>query len=150
MFENAVARTAHLGMPLVEAEISVAYGRFLRSAGRPLQAREVLRRVLTVLAPTGAGRLQAIAEEELAASGGRRRKSADRQGLTSQEARVARLAAEGLTNSQIATHLYISAKTVDHHLSAAYEKLGISSRRDLMLKSSELAELLGPPGSASV
>ena len=150
MFDEAVARTAHLGMPLVEAEISVAYGRFLRNTGRPLQARKILRRVLQNLAGTGAGRLQVIAEEELAASGGRRRKPVDRPGLTSQEARVARLAAEGLTNSQIATHLYISAKTVDHHLSAAYDKLGISSRRDLMIKSSGLAELLGSSKPASI
>ncbi len=150
MFEEALARTEQLGMPLVAAETSLAYSRFLRNTGRILQARKTLRHALNILTGTGAGRLQAIAEDELAASGGRRRKSVDRPGLTSQEARVAKLAAEGLTNSQIAAHLYISAKTVDHHLSAVYDKLGISSRRDLMIKGSGLADLGGLARPANI
>ena len=46
---------------------------------------------------------------------------------------MASLASEGLTNRQIARQLFVSAKTVDHHLSSIYAKLGMSSRRDLML-----------------
>ncbi len=49
-----------------------------------------------------------------------------------QERRVAELAAEGLTSPAIARELFISAKTVDHHLSHVYAKLGIASRRELM------------------
>lgn len=52
-------------------------------------------------------------------------------GLTAQELRVARLAAERLTNREIAAQLLISPRTVGHHLANVYPKLGIASRADL-------------------
>jgi DNA-binding CsgD family transcriptional regulator len=84
---------------------------------------------------TGAGRLQGIAREQLALAGGRRSRSAPAQELTAMELQVTKLAARGLTNSQIARMLFLSAKTVEHHLSHAYAKLGVASRRDLIMAS---------------
>ena len=53
------------------------------------------------------------------------------QPLTAQEARVARLAREGLSNPEIGTRLFISSRTVRYHLGQVFTKLGISSRRQL-------------------
>lgn len=132
-FQEALEHNAAVPMPLAEAETLIAYGRFLRHTGRPVRARQVLHRALDVLEPTGAGRLQAIAHDELGVAGGRRKKARPASELTAKESQVTGLAAQGLTNSQIAKVLFLSAKTVDHHLSRAYRKLGVRSRRDLML-----------------
>ena len=53
------------------------------------------------------------------------------QSLTRAEARVARLARDGLSNREIGRRLFVTPKTVEFHLSSAYRKLGISSRREL-------------------
>ncbi len=132
LYDKALAHNAAVPMPLAEAETWIAYGRFLRHTGRVARARTALHRALAVLEPTGAGRLSRAAAEELAAAGGRRpRRSSE---LTPQERRVASLAATGLTNKEIAQRLYVTAKTVEHHLSAVYSKLDMSSRRQLMLE----------------
>ncbi|MDA8302511.1 MAG: LuxR C-terminal-related transcriptional regulator [Actinomycetota bacterium] len=120
-------------MPLAEAETLLAHGRFLRCSRQPGRARGILHRAMVVLEPTGAGRLQALLRGELAAAGGRSRRLRPAGELTEKESEVAQLAAQGLTNAQIARLLFLSAKTVDNHLSRVYAKLGISSRRELML-----------------
>jgi DNA-binding CsgD family transcriptional regulator len=134
-FQEALAHNSLVPMPLAEAETLLAYGRFLRCSGQTGRARGTLHRALVVLEPTGAGRLQALVREELAAAGGRRRRLRPAGELTDKEAQVAWLAAQGLTNAQIARLLFLSAKTVDNHLSHVYGKLGITSRRELMLGS---------------
>jgi DNA-binding CsgD family transcriptional regulator len=70
---------------------------------------------------------------ELTATGEKlRKRSADADtGLTEQEARIARLAREGRTNTEIGVQLYLSARTVEWHLRKVFTKLGISSRREL-------------------
>jgi DNA-binding CsgD family transcriptional regulator len=132
-FERALAHNAKVAMPLAQAETLVAHGRFLRQTGRPSVARQTLHRALQVLEPTGAGRLQGIAQQELAGAGGRRRRAHAAGQLTAKEDQVARLAVQGLTNAQIAQAVFLATKTVDHHLSRAYAKLGVGSRRELML-----------------
>jgi DNA-binding NarL/FixJ family response regulator len=72
-------------------------------------------------------------EAELASAGLRPRSGgdADLPGLTSQELRVARLVASGLSNREAAAQLYLSPKTVEYHLAHAFAKLGVRSRHQL-------------------
>ncbi len=134
LYNRALFHNESVQMPLAHAETLIFYGRFLRHSGDLPKARKVLRRALQILEPIGAGRLLSIAAEELAVAGGQPRRSYGRsQELTAQERRVATIAANGLTNKEIAERLYVSVKTVDHHLSSIYRKLGVNSRRGLML-----------------
>jgi DNA-binding NarL/FixJ family response regulator len=73
------------------------------------------------------------AERALLATGERARKRSDetRDDLTAQEAQIARLARDGLSNPEIGTRLFISSRTVEYHLHKAFTKLGISSRNQL-------------------
>jgi DNA-binding NarL/FixJ family response regulator len=73
------------------------------------------------------------AQRELSATGETARKRTDdsRAALTAQEAHIARLALEGLTNPQIGAQLFLSPRTIEWHLRHIYPKLGISSRREL-------------------
>ncbi len=70
---------------------------------------------------------------KLQASGGRRRRISPIE-LSAREHGVAVLAADGATNVEIARSLFISTKTVEHHLSSAYAKLGVHSRKELQRK----------------
>jgi len=132
-FEVASELVTAVDMPLARAEVMIGCARFLRHAGRVEDARLVLRDALDVLEGTGAGRLERVAREELLVAGGRRRARSGSE-LTVQEGRIVDLAARGLTNAEIARQLFVSPKTVDHHLSRAYQKLGVRSRRELMLR----------------
>jgi DNA-binding CsgD family transcriptional regulator len=110
-----------------------ALGAALRRLRKPSEAREPLRRALELADRCGAERLAAQARAELYASGGRPRRTAlsGVASLTASERRVAELAAEGRTNKDIAQTLYVTLKTVERHLSSAYGKLGIGSKREL-------------------
>jgi DNA-binding CsgD family transcriptional regulator len=74
------------------------------------------------------------ARRELRATGETARRRAlvgGREGLTAQEAQIARLAADGLSNPEIGTRLSLSAHTVQYHLRKVFAKLGIASRSQL-------------------
>ena len=83
----------------------------------------------------GAARVAKRANAELEATGEtvRRYTPIGVESLTPSERRVAELAASGMTNRQIAQSLFVTVKTVEAHLSAAYDKLDIGSRRNLMM-----------------
>ena len=74
-----------------------------------------------------------LAARELAATGAtaRRRRTPGEEPLTSQETRVALLAAQGLSNREIGASLFLSPKTIERHLSSVYRKRGFRSRTEL-------------------
>jgi DNA-binding CsgD family transcriptional regulator len=115
------------------AKALAALGRTLRHARRPADAREPLRHALELADACGAARLAEDVRAELYAAGARPRTAAltGAGALTASERRVAGLAAEGSSNRDIAQTLYVTPKTVEVHLSNAYRKLGIRSRREL-------------------
>jgi DNA-binding NarL/FixJ family response regulator len=121
------------------AQALVALGATLRRRRSPTEARQALARALELAGRSGAGPLAEQARTELYAAGGRPRRTAltGVESLTASERRVAELAVDGRTNKEIAQALFVTLKTVELHLSHAYRKLGIRSRR-------ELAPALGP------
>ena len=130
--------------PLELARALSDYGAALRRAGRRVQARAELERALDLAHHCGARRIAARAREELIAAGAKPRRDAitGRDALTAAELRVARLAAEGLTNREIAQALFVTIRTVTTHLGHVYQKLEISGREQLRLA----LEHDAPPG----
>jgi len=131
--ERSAAALADSPARLEHARTLLELGAAMRRAGERSAAREPLRASLDLAVAAGAARLAEHAGTELSASGARPRRSrvTGRDALTPSELRVARLAAEGRTNNEIAQHLFVTPKTVDTHLSHVYAKLGISSRHAL-------------------
>ena len=109
------------------------YGAHLRRTGRRAAAQDPLRRALDLAQRAGAAPLGARARRELLATGARPRRAAvtGPDALTSAERRVAALAAEGLSNRQIAEHLFVTQATAETHLCHVFHKLGITSRAGL-------------------
>jgi DNA-binding CsgD family transcriptional regulator len=139
-YQGAIALFAAGAQPLEHASALTSFGTHLRRSGRPRDARDPLARALAICETAGSERLARIARAELAASGGRRRRrSDDGSALTAQERRVAGLAAQGLANGQIAAALHLSPKTVSSHLQRVYHKLGMHSRRELILRAKEFS-----------
>jgi DNA-binding CsgD family transcriptional regulator len=130
---EAVAVLAPSAAPLEHARALTEVGGALRRAGRRSEAREHLRSGLDLAHELGAMALAARAREELTVAGARPRRDAlrGRDALTSSELRVARMAADGATNRQIAEALFITLRTVETHLTSSYAKLAIASRREL-------------------
>lgn len=127
---------------LAEASALAELGSALRRTGKRSEAVQVLRRALDLGHRCGADGLAERARSELVMLGARPRRRAlsGVESLTAGERRVADLAASGLTNRQIAEDLFLTTRTVEHHLTHAYQKLGISSR-------SQLVQALKPPNT---
>jgi len=109
------------------------YGAALRRANQIAQAREPLRHALQLARRGGAIAIGKRAHAELEATGERSAppEAAGAQALTPSERRVAELAAEGLSNREIAQSLFLTVKTVEGHLTHAYRKLEVRSRAEL-------------------
>lgn len=133
LLHEAVVESERSSLLLERARCLLALGSALRRAGHRSEAREQLRQALDIAAAAGAEALAATARAEIEASGGRPRRDrlSGAEALTPSERRVTELAADGLTNRQIAQTLYLSPKTVEMHLSHAYRKLAVSSRDQL-------------------
>jgi len=118
---------------LEHAKALVELGAMLRRTARRREAREPLRSGLELARGCGAAPLATRAEEELRATGASPR-DVIRSGvdeLTASERRVVRMAAEGMSNKQIAQALFVTVKTVEAHLHRSYQKLDVSSRAQL-------------------
>lgn len=118
-----------------QARTQLLYGTWLRRARRQAEARPQLRAALDHLQRIGAVPWARLARAELAATGATmpRPGQAGSTPLTPQELQITRLAAKGLSNRDIAAHLFLSPRTVANHLYKAYSKLGISSRAEIDL-----------------
>jgi DNA-binding CsgD family transcriptional regulator/tetratricopeptide (TPR) repeat protein len=130
---------------LEHARALVELGGALRRANRRAEARERLHEGVEIAHRIGALALVGQANEELAATGARPRKvlRTGIETLTASERRVAQLAAQDMTNKDIAQSLFVTVKTVEVHLSSVYRKLEINSRR-------QLSSVLEDPSDAPV
>ena len=133
LYRESIAR---LGRTRVRAELArshLLYGEWLRRERRRGEAREQLRTAHAMLDAMGIGAFAERARRELLATGETARKrTVETSGqLTAQEAQVARLARDGLSNPQISARLFISPRTVRYHLTKVFTKLGITSRSQL-------------------
>jgi DNA-binding CsgD family transcriptional regulator len=133
LLAEAVKTLERAQSPLELARARSDHGAALRRAGRRVQARAELERALDLAHHCGAWRIAARARTELIAAGAQPRRDAitGRDALTAAELRVARLAAEGLTNREIAQALFITTKTAKGHLGHVYRKLDITRRGQL-------------------
>jgi len=133
LYREAVERLDRAGVRMEAARFRLLHGEWLRRADRRAEAREQLGLAHELLTEIGAEAFAERARREYEATGAtvRRRTLQTPATLTPQEAQIARLAGDGLTNPEIGARLFISPRTVEWHLSTVFAKLGITSRRQL-------------------
>ncbi|SNS22678.1 DNA-binding response regulator, NarL/FixJ family, contains REC and HTH domains [Geodermatophilus saharensis] len=141
LFERALAAHAVAPDSFETPHTRLLFGERLRRAGRRTRAREELAAAADAFAAMDLVHWARRAEEELAATGrtARPRRPLPEEPLTPQETRIAVLAAGGASNREIAAELFLSPKTVEHHLTSVYRKRGLRSRV-------QLARLVPPGG----
>jgi DNA-binding NarL/FixJ family response regulator len=133
LYREAIERLLPGRLRLDLARARLLYGEWLRRQSRRVDARNELRTAYEMFTDFGMNAFAERARIELQATGEHARKrSVDTLGqLTPQEEQVARLAAEGHTNREIATQLFISPSTVEYHLHKVFRKLRVTSRAQL-------------------
>jgi DNA-binding CsgD family transcriptional regulator len=133
LYEEAIERMGRTSIRVQLARAHLLYGEWLRRKRRRLDAREQLRTAYELFTDFGMDGFAERTRIELEATGGRARKRTPDtlDQLTSQEAQIARLAAEGETNRDIAARLFISDSTVEYHLRKVFRKLDVKSRTQL-------------------
>jgi DNA-binding CsgD family transcriptional regulator len=133
LYTEAIARLERTQVVVHLARARLHYGEWLRRVNRRVDARRHLKDAHEMFSRMGAQAFAERARRELAATGEKVRKRATSAGgaLTAQEAQIARLAGDGLTNQEIGAQLFISTHTVEWHLRKVFSKLGITSRRQL-------------------
>jgi DNA-binding CsgD family transcriptional regulator len=133
LYVDAIDRLGRTRMAVDLARAHLLYGEWLRRQRRRLDAREQLRTAHDLFSDFGMEAFAERARVELEATGeyARKRTVETRGDLTPQEAQIARLAGEGLSNAEIGARLFISKHTVEYHLRKVFAKLGINSRTKL-------------------
>ena len=134
LYRESIARLGKTRLRVDLARAHLLYGEWLRRERRRTEAREQLRTAHDMLDAMGIAGFAERARRELQATGANARKRtlpARHEELTAQEAQIARMARDGLSNPEIGTRLYISGHTVQYHLRKVFTKLGITSRSQL-------------------
>ena len=133
LYREAIERLDKSPLRPEAARAHLLYGEWLRRENRRADARQQLRTAHDTLSAMGAHGFAERARRELVATGEtvRKRTVETAMELTDQEACIARLVAEGLTNVEIGAKLFISPRTVEWHLGKVFTKRGIGSRREL-------------------
>jgi DNA-binding CsgD family transcriptional regulator len=133
LYRESIDRLGRTRVRVELARAHLLYGEWLRRQGRRLDAREQLRTAHHLLEGMGIEAFAERARRELRATGetARKRTVETSAELTAQEAMIARLARDGLSNPEIGTRLFISPRTVKYHLGKVFTKLGINSRSQL-------------------
>jgi DNA-binding CsgD family transcriptional regulator len=132
-FRRALAEHARGSSEFERARTELLYGEQLRRRRRPIRAREYLRSALDAFQRLDCGWWAARVAAELRAAGETPARPPEQPAdtLTSQQMRIAELVAGGATNREVAAKLFLSPRTVDHHLRNIFTRLGIRSRVDL-------------------
>jgi DNA-binding CsgD family transcriptional regulator len=132
-YRESIARLGRTRLRVELARGHLLYGEWLRREGRRADARAQLRTAHDMFAAIGMEAFAERARRELAATGetARQRTIEARDALTPQEAQIARLARDGLSNPEIAAQLFLSVRTIEWHLRKVFAKLEISSRLQL-------------------
>jgi len=133
LLREALDVLADAHVPIALAKTQLELGARLRRSNRRAEARRLLRLSLDTAHRLGANLLADRAETELRATGAKPRRAVltGVDALTASELRVAELAAQGLTNREIAQALFVTARTVEGHLTQAFRKLDVPSREAL-------------------
>lgn len=133
-YGTAITELERSPLAVMAARTHLIYGEWLRRASRRADARNELRVAYERFRHMAADGFAERARRELRAAGEpfpKERGDGSTVTLTKQESYIARLASEGYSNSEIASHLFISPRTVEWHLSRIFAKLGVASRREL-------------------
>ena len=133
LYREAIERLARTHARVHLARAHLLYGEWLRRERRRREAREHLRTALEMFTSMGTAALADRANRELVATGERARKRSveTRDDLTPQEAQIARLARDGLSNADIGARLFLSQSTIAYHLRNVFSKVNIASRHEL-------------------
>ena len=134
LYLESIERLGRTRMRVDLARAHLLYGEWLRRERRRIDARAQLRIAHEMLDAMGMEAFAERARRELEATGETVRKrsvTTDDEQLTAQEAQIARMARDGLSNPEIAARMFISARTVQYHLKKVFTKLGIVSRSQL-------------------
>jgi ATP/maltotriose-dependent transcriptional regulator MalT len=132
-YRNAIRLLGRTRIRPDHARARLLYGEWLRRENRRADAREQLRAAYAQLSAMRMAGFAERARRELLATGEtvRKRVAEPTRQLASQESSIAHLAAEGLTNPEIGTRMFISSRTVQYHLAKVFQKLEINSRGQL-------------------